>query len=158
MIIRDATLDDVETMVDLGDVMAAEAPTYRRYGYDRAKVAALLSYCVTHPTGIAIVADQDGEVVGGMVGQVTDIYFSSTAKMAGDHAFFVHPSKRGAFAGIRLLEAFKERARQKGANMIHIGNTTGYQPEQVARLIEHAGFKKVGYAFQAHLMENGQWL
>jgi GNAT superfamily N-acetyltransferase len=142
-LIRAATPQDVAQMVELGRQMV-ESTSYGRYTYSVDKVAALCTELIKSPTGIALVAEQEGQLVGAFVGSVYPMWFSTELE-ASDYAMFVHPDYRRSAHALHMVRAFVEQAKSLGASRICIGNSTGFEPEKVRALYEMAGFKFVGY-------------
>lgn len=66
--IRAAVEADIPALVELGRAMHAESPRYSKLAYNAEKVAALAARIV--PSGGALVAENNGILVGMMVGFV----------------------------------------------------------------------------------------
>lgn len=144
--IRAATIDDIPRMLELGRAMHAES-RYAVLPWNAGKVSHLIGWLIDAPDGLALVAERDGEVIGGFLGSVSEHYFTD-ARVASDYALFVEPGKRGGIAAARLLEAFTIWARAQDATLTQVGVTTGVNVEATARLFEAAGFAPVGQLFE----------
>lgn len=144
--IRQATTGDIPRMLELGRVMHAES-RYSVHAWNDAKVHALIVQLIESEDGLALVAEHDGEIVGGFIGYVGEHYFTDVL-VASDYALFVGMSHRGAMAGKRLIGAYVEWAKSRGAAMIQIGITTGVAVDASSRLVESCGFRNVGNLFE----------
>lgn len=149
--IRNATEKDLDRMVELGKNMHAESK-YSVYNFDAEKLRNYLFTCIWHDEGIALIAEHDGEIVGGFVGWAHEQYFGHD-KVAVDLALFVDPDKRGAMAGAMLIKKFIEVAKEKGAAQIVISNSTGVDKERVGKLYEKMGMEHVGYVYSLNNKE-----
>lgn len=70
--------------------------------------------------------------------------------MAWDLLTYVVPEHRGGL-GIRLIKAYIERAKLLDIDDIHIGVSTGLEPERTGKLYERLGFRHIGGGYA---MEN----
>jgi len=144
--IRNATLQDVPALVALGWLMHEES-VYAPYSYDPEKVSKMIEALITTRFGIALVAEQDGAVIGGFIGTVVEHWFGSDT-VASDLALFIDPVYRAGRTGLKLIKRYIETATEKGASQIMLANSTGYKSDRVARLFEAMGFKRNGYVFE----------
>mgnify|MGYP000918724954 CR=1 FL=1 len=149
--IRNATHEDVNRMVELGALMHAESK-FRAYSFDPWKLAATIGALIDGEDGIAIVAEEDGEIVGGFIGFLSEHYFGRD-KASYDLALFLQPEHRVGTLAMRLIRAYIKVAKEKGASEVVIANSTGVAKERVARLFEHAGFKHDGFVFSMNVKE-----
>ncbi len=125
-----------------------------RYAYlpfDAAKVeAAIDSYLGAGQQGCALAAVAGGEVIGVLAGYMTEYAFCSE-RVATDHIVFVAPRSRGTLAGVRLIEAFRGWARERGARELILGITTGVDTLRTGKLLERLGFEFAGGNFVQRL-------
>ena len=127
--IRPATLDDLPDLVFLAEKMHGES-RFRDRPFVEAKVAAMACSCIQSEHGLALVAELEGEVVGGFLGGVAEREWNHDL-VAYDHGLFVSPDRRGGILAIRLLEQFAAWARSLGAAP-GVGLTTGVNTEATA--------------------------
>lgn len=139
--IRAAKHSDVPRLIELG-TMLHSGSTYASMSFCPEKSAAFLHELI-NGQGVIFVADVGGVVVGGMAGAVTDQWFSNDL-IAYDYSLFVEPSKRNGTVAIRLIRAFQEWAKLKGAKQIYMGIGTGVSVEGTARLYESQGLRNIG--------------
>jgi GNAT superfamily N-acetyltransferase len=119
---------------------------YRCYDFDPLKLANTISELIELDRGIAIVAELQGQIVGGLIGYLAEHYFGNDLAAYG-LALFIHAEHRNGMVGPRLIKQYVEQARNKGASEIVFANTTGYEKERVGRLFERLGFNHDGYVF-----------
>lgn len=143
--IRPATQEDIPRLVELG-TMLHDISAYAGSAYNPEKVARFLGDLV-NGLGVVFVAEVSGEVVGGFAGAITEQWFSDDL-IAYDYSFFIEPSRRHGILATRLMLAFREWARIKGAKEIHVGIMTGMQVEGTTRLYRHLGFSYTGPLFK----------
>lgn len=147
--IRLARESDVQRMVELGARMHAESK-FRAYSFDPSKLAGTIRELLA--SGIALVAEVDGLVVGGFLGHLVPHYFGHDLA-AYDLALFLAPEHRAGTVAMRLIKAYIAEAKKKGAAEVAIANSTGVQKERIARLFESAGFSHDGYVFSMNVKD-----
>ncbi|SEB73291.1 Ribosomal protein S18 acetylase RimI [Pseudomonas saponiphila] len=139
--IRAAKHSDVPRLIELG-TMLHEISSYSSMAFSPEKSAAFLHELI-NGAGVVFVAEVNGEVVGGMAGGIIDQWFSDDL-IAYDYSLFVEPSKRNGVVAVRLIRAFQEWAKIKGAKQIYMGIGTGVNVEGTTRLYESQGLRNVG--------------
>jgi GNAT superfamily N-acetyltransferase len=147
MIIRNATKDDIPTMIAMGAAMHDET-NYKDRNYSPEKLLHDGRYMVDHPDKFFLcVAEDDQGVIGMYVGFITEFYFGYDT-VAYDLLLYTRQNRRGSLAAARMIEAFTEWAFANGASEIRPGVSTGFQPERTAQLYERMGFESIGYIFR----------
>jgi len=144
--IRPATIHDIEALLKMGKTMFNES-WYRKYDFDSEKVRFLIHALIASDEGIALVAENDGEIIGGFLGECAEHYFGNH-RYAYDFAIFVKPEHRGGLTGATLLQAYIATAERMGVDEITIANTTGVMPERVEKLFTRIGFERLGGVFK----------
>lgn len=144
--IRPATHDDIDRLTELGEQMHVES-RFADLPIDRSKVRALFAHLIESPDGLLIVSEKDGEVIGGFAGYVCEHYFARTT-VAQDFGLFIAPEFRGGLSAPRLLKAYIDWAKEKGAAMIQAGITTGVHVEASTQLYLRMGFQPAGNLFE----------
>jgi len=145
--IREATAADIPVMLSLGREMHAES-RYATHAWDDGKVDALLRALIASDDGLAMVAERDGEVVGGFLGSATD-HWCTGARQSFDYALFVTAAHRGSLIGARLLKRYARWAASRGVptDLIGLGITTGVDLAASTQLFAACGFQHVGHLF-----------
>ena len=123
--IRLATLDDVDAVVELGLEFLASS-SYARLGTgDPDAIARLLCTVLEHG---AVLLAVDGDQVVGMIALLIVPHLFSGETYCDEVAWFVKPAARGRH-GIALIRAAEGWAMQKGAKMVKMvapeGSTVG---------------------------------
>jgi GNAT superfamily N-acetyltransferase len=144
--IRHAEHHDIAAMVAVGREMHATS-IFSKFDFNEEKLALHIGMLIELDSGIALVSEVDGEIQGGFIGAVVPHFFGNDLQSF-DYALFLTEHARTGATGLRLIKAYIAEARAKGANQIMLANSTGYQPERVARLFESMGFKRLGYVFE----------
>lgn len=144
MKVEKALIDDVRALVDLGAQMHNES-TYAPYSFSESKIEALLHAGIHEFGGVFLrIVRHNDEIIGGMLGLVSNFWFSDEDTIANDLALFVRPDKRGVIASKLLIGEFRQWAREQGAKELALSITTGVHPERTARLFEHCGVPQIG--------------
>lgn len=143
--LRAANYHDISRMVALGEAMHGES-RFDAIGWDSQKVADLIAGLISSDDGLALVAEQGCEIVGGFLGFI-DTHWCSNDRVASDLALYVTPAHRGGTTGLRLLRAYATWATDRGAKMVTCGITTGVALDASTRLFQIAGFAHVGHLF-----------
>lgn len=144
--IRPATHDDIEGLIELGRAMAAESPQFSRMPYSPSKVRAMLASLIDSPRGFVRVAVDGDQIAGGMIGACAE-HWACDGLAAFDLALYVQATRRGGIHAARLLRAFSDWSREIGAHIVTAGISTGTNPEQADRLYHGLGFKRLGSVF-----------
>jgi len=138
---------DIEEMISLGQQMHEES-AFKPLHYSREKCRALgLRYLSRPDTHFSMCAEEDGKIVGMIMGHLMPYYFGDDF-MATDHLWFVSQEKRGSTVGVRLLKAFRKWAVNCGAHEICIGVSTGVETGRTHELLTRIGFSHVGGTYK----------
>lgn len=150
MSIRTATTADVPRLVELGAALHAESPRWSRIPYDPARAAETLTRLILSADGVVFVAERNGVVAGGIAAVVQE-HWACDARVAHEMSFFVAPEHRGGFVACRLICAMRAWAEIKGAAWLHVGTSTGVDPEMTAQLYERLGFERCSIGLEVYL-------
>ena len=104
-------------------------------------------YIARPDTHFFMLAEDEVKPVGFFMGYLTR-YFFGPGRMATELAWYVTPEKRGSMAGVRLLSAFRQWGKNKGAKEICVGVSTGTDLDRTEQLLKKSGFVKVGGIFK----------
>ena len=141
--IRLATADDLADIARLGRIMHEES-TFAPMDYDVDRVKETLGEMIDKKQFVVVAEDDNGDIVGGMAGMVTQSWFGNDS-IANDLALFIAPTRRGGLLAARLIDAFVLWARMAGAKQIRPGVITG---SAVAEgLYARFGFSRCGSTF-----------
>ncbi|MFU1927503.1 GNAT family N-acetyltransferase [Bordetella hinzii] len=131
--------EDIDGLVELGRIMAAESPRWRRLAYSAERVRQTINRLLELPEGLVLVARRDGMLVGGILAVASPNWMSDEL-IAQELAFFMLPAYRGSFTATRLICAMAAWSKAKGARWIEAGVSTGINTERTAGLYRRLGF------------------
>lgn len=139
--IRPATTADIPDIVEHGRRMHTDT-SYAHVTYSPARVAATCATLISN--GFIIVAELDGVIVGAMLGDVCQPWY--TEDYTGiEHALYLQPEHRNGLLAAKMVRSFEKWCVSMGAKQIRPGVGTGVG--NVERLYEALGFKRVGSFF-----------
>lgn len=151
--IRPVTPADVQIVIDMGTAMHAES-AFSHLSYDRDVCEALGQRVLTDPDFFAWIAEKDGEPTGFFLGHIGPYLFSRDL-IATEYLWYVKPGHRGGTVSIRLMRAFIEWGKKRGAAEICMGVSTGPRMEAaVGPILERQGFMRQGAVYKLNVKEN----
>lgn len=145
MIVREATMHDLNRLVELGRSMFGESKK-KKYNFNDEKLKNVIHYLIKEPSGIVFVAVEKEEIIGGFVGNVIQHWYGDDTYST-DFALYITPEKRGGIMAMRMLKRYIAEAKKRNVDEICIGTTTGIETEMVERLYERMGFERDGSVF-----------
>lgn len=148
--IRNATLDDVPRILELGAALHAESPRWARIPFIPERAAVLITNLIQSDDGVIFVVESHGIVIGGICG-IIEHHWASDARIAHELSFFLDKEHRGGTAACRLIEALKAWAKMKHVAWLHAGTSTGVNPELTAKLYERMGFERCAIGLEVYL-------
>lgn len=143
--IRPATLADIPRLIELGRLLH-EFSSYAALRFVPTRVAETLEKLIGGE-GVVFVSERDGVVVGGLAGGLTQHWFSDEL-VAFDYSLFVDPQARNGITAAKLVAAFVEWGRLRGARTVCMGITTGLDVERTARFYRALGLQDAGLLFR----------
>ncbi len=145
MLIRDAKLEDVPALVQLGKLAHNESPRYAHIKFDANAAADTTASLLQNQWALVLVAELDGEIVGCMAGMVMP-YFFSRDYYGSDFFFYVAEGSRGRAAGVRLLARWDEILRADGRVVeSSLGISSEIATDRTVELYERLGYRKAGH-------------
>lgn len=141
--IRPALRADLSTIVGLGEKLHSEQTRYSR-PFDRAHAAGFVRWFVEQERCLALVAEQEGEVIGFFLGHLASLAFSPEP-VAVDAALYVLPEHRGG-VGERLVQAFLDWASPQ-TDLQVMTETAGAASGAYERLVTGMGFVAAGRVY-----------
>ena len=113
--IRKANKEDLLGILVLAKEFSREAPKTHKWNID--KTTNFLLSAIENTNMEIFISEKDNEVTGAIVCMVTEMYMSNTV-IASDLAWFVSKDLRGSPSSIKLLKAFEDWGRSKGADYL----------------------------------------
>lgn len=135
--IRNAGLDDIPRIVDLGERMAARAGLEGHVGYDRQSVAATLEHLIDSPDGILICDDN------GMIGGLCYPHPFNISVKTGQELFWYSEGD----SGLALLDACEAKAKAIGAKFWTMISQETMRPKAVGKLYERRGYRPLEHSY-----------
>lgn len=140
--IRRASHADIDAMVALVVPYLAES-SWSRMAYNPNKTADFLAELIDDKAFV-VVAERNGNIIGGMVGDVVQPWFSDDI-MGIEHILYVHPDHRVGKLPYQLIRSWAEWCKDNGAKQIRPIISSGNLSAN--RLYQAMGFKPVGGAY-----------
>lgn len=147
MLVRAATLKDLDTLVDWGKRLTSESPRFKKQGFDEKRARNVFTHLINELESILIVIDECQNPVGTLIGAI-DIDWRTGQKLAYEQGLYVLPEYRKSGAASDLIETFKVWAEMNEADRIQVGTITGIYAERTVKLYESLGFELVGYVLE----------
>lgn len=138
-LIRPARPADIPQLLELCQKMAQET-NFKTLHFDQSKAWSALHNMIDNGCFVAV-AERDGVLIGGMIGFVSQPWYS-TDLVAHDVGIFVDKDSRGGRLAIELVKTFTEWAKASGAKQIRPGVSSGVV--QVGKIYERFGYEATG--------------
>lgn len=139
--IREATIDDIPKLVEMGRSLHDET-TYKHVEYSPERVAETCRLMISN--GFLVVAEKGGQVVGVMMGDVYVPWYT-TERMGIDYTLYITPEHRNGLIAVKMIKRFEAWCISMGAKQIRPGIGTG-DPNAI-RLYKALGYRSVGEWF-----------
>lgn len=135
--IRDMSLYDVGPLCELLMDLQRESPAYQFVEHDWSYVPDQLRHLICLPSFIGVI---DDDYKGFMFGQVEAHWYSRRVD-AFEQLLYVDAPHRGTMLAARLIKAFEQRAKDRGATTVYAGATTDMQDDRTIRLYQALGYR-----------------
>ena len=145
MHIRRSNIDDIHQVVQILTDFHTES-SFQDISLCVETLKANLMKALSVSSFCSIVAEDQGEILGYMLGR-QGRYFFSKETAAWEEFVYVRPAFRGSSAGRRLVRHFIDWARASGASKVHIGVNAGIDSARSGLFFERLGFTRTGEAF-----------
>lgn len=139
MLIRVATADDLDTILDMGERFIAFGPHGKYVNADRAQLRAGVAAFMQ--AGVILLAQSDGRTVGMLACAVSPMWFAPHVLVAHELAWWVDEEARGSSAAMRLVMAYQAWAREVGAHVVTMSQLVAVNGEQVGRMLTKLGYE-----------------
>jgi len=154
--IRPATLEDCETIAELGEEFFTEAGWQDVAEYRREDCLKSLQFLATNDTGILLVAEEDGEIIGMAGGLVSPLFFNFSHKAAQEFFWWMSP-RSGGTLGVRMLDALEHGARALGCSTLTMGLiailSAGKKGASMRRLLVRRGYRPAEHTWIKRLSQ-----
>lgn len=149
MIIRNATMDDVEVLTHMSRQFHEYAPHAAMINATDDELADAVRALMTH--GCVLVADLHGEVVGMLGAIINPIWFAPRVKIACELAWWVNTEYRGGRAGIMLVKAYEAWAAEQNATVATMSSLQIDLNNAVGKLLHKLGYKESEHTYARRL-------
>lgn len=120
-----------------------EESSYSRLEFSEDRLREIFDLYLRDPNRVVFLGLMNGEACGLYAGYLAPYYFSREL-VANDIAWFVVKERRGSRLGLRLLGAFEQWAKERGASEVRIGYSTDINPSAFDSLMLKRGYSRVG--------------
>ena len=139
--LRQATLDDIPDILQVGELAHAEAQHYQNISFSIPKTALHLVQRIND--GFAVVIEFDGKVVGAMTAYTNEHYFSHDMMTMAD-VIYVLPEYRGKGVLKLFADAYNAWGEEVGADFQKLGVSSGIDTERTAAAMMRLGYEVTG--------------
>ena len=151
MILRNADLQDLPTLLTLSYQMFSQTPMSRHCKFSPEQMASTLISLIQSSTGSVLVTENSGEIIGLALVTIEQSYFSSQ-RVAKELGVYVHPDHRVSGAGLALLRHFKQWSLAKQADLIEVGNIANIiDSDRYEKVLSRLGLKHSGNIYEMRL-------
>lgn len=141
--VREATLDDVPQLVEMGVRFITETSYVSHVPVRREQIEERAARFVEGPNSVVFVHERDG-VVNGMIAMFGTPHLWSGEIIAAEMVWWVEPEARRGLAGARLLRAAEQWALDIDAvRLVMIAPNS-----RMEEFYERAGFEKVEVSYE----------
>lgn len=143
--------EDALEILALAEAMHHEAPSFQNKPFDKHRMWAILDSTLHNPHNVCMIyAKIDGKIVGGILGKISEQFFSGE-RVASDYGMFILPEYRGSLTFVKMFKAFEDWAVENKAKTIIVGHTTGIETEKAKSLFPRLGYSLMGYIFNKEI-------
>lgn len=142
MSIREATKEDIFDILVLAREFSKEAPRTHKWSKEKTEMFCLAA--IENSNTTLLVLEEDEEIVGAIVGLLSEMYMSQTV-VATELAWFVSKDYRGKKGSILLLKKFEEWAKKNNANYVCMGDI--HNITNLEKLYTRMGYSKSETAY-----------
>jgi len=138
-IIRKATIDDLDQIVEMANRFIAFAPHGSLITHTTDDIVNTVRLFLE--SGIIFVIDVDGKAVGILAAMMTSVWYSPLTKVAHEMMWWVNEEHRGTIASIKLIKAYEKWAREQGAQIIAMCDLVIEGHEPVGTTLNRLGYE-----------------
>jgi len=136
--IRYATVADINSLIEMGKDFLSYSEHGKSVEFDHDQIAQGL--CAVLDSGVIFIAEIDGQIIGGLVGCMSTLWFAPSTKIAVEMAWWIKPEHRGNKFSIKLLQEFERWGIKMGAKQIVMSDLVIDGDTPAGRLFEKLGY------------------
>ena len=137
--------NDISSVASMGQDYHAES-FHSHTDYNKDTVEALLKSEIMRKDGVSIVALDDGEVIGIIVGLAHPSWYGSGID-SGNLCHYVRKAHRGSHAAILMLSMYEQEMAKKGVVDLKLDINSGIKMDRGCRFMKGMGFDSAGSKF-----------
>lgn len=142
--IRDATIDDLQELVDMLHDLHNESD-YSRWAFDEEIMTADIAPYISRNDGACFIGN------GGFIAGRLFKYPSSNTTACAEQYWYVKPEHRGGSLGIKLYRKLEAWALDRGCEDLVFEIGTGIDMEKVGNLLLKLGHRHVGGVYKKEM-------
>jgi len=116
--IREATLDDVGVLLEMGQAFHKESPYASVVPYSHVSMRKTFEALLISDETVFLVCEEEGEVFGAVASVITPMMFNTQVRVTSERFWYTKPEYRNNMAGIRLLKELEKKLIEKGADLL----------------------------------------
>jgi GNAT superfamily N-acetyltransferase len=147
MMLRPITVWDGVDIVTMLQTLRTESP---EYNYVEDKPQWVLNNLERMLEDDVLFGVIDDRLRGFMIGAVSTSWYSNRVE-GYEQLLYISPESRGGTLAVRLIKAFEDAMRDRGAKVLHVGASTGMQEDRTARLYQALGYTLKGQSLRKDL-------
>ncbi|ARB11249.1 hypothetical protein [Marinomonas phage CPP1m] len=147
MYVRPATVMDILSLVSLADKYSSEVKNHDLFPVDFERLILQASASTLCDTSVILTCFKGKEPIGLLWGHMSKLPWSETP-LAFDSILYVLPENRGSRAGLLLMEAWEDWAKEKGAAAVQISIASGIKEEATKRFFGKLGYSYIGSQYR----------
>lgn len=150
MRLREAELRDIDDLLWMGRHFH-KVSGYIEIEFDELSAKETLEKLIIQPQGILIVAENDGQLIGGIGALLYMLYFNSLHLAGQEFFWWLEPEYRGHSIGIEMLDEVEKQARQKGAKSFTMIALEELMPKALDKLYRKRGYRCLEHHYTKRL-------
>lgn len=139
--VREATLDDIPQIVDMGRAFHAASAYASIVAYDAESAGVTFAGLITGEDGVVFVYDDEfGRIVGTTAAMAYPFFFNRHHKTGNEFFWWVDPDHRGSNIGKALLDALEAWKETVNAKSFTLSALESMRPEVVGEIYRRRGY------------------
>lgn len=155
--IRRYSEQDIPVLIPMIERTVPTLPHYKNVKMERSRIKFLLDQHVHDESAymVYVLTNKRGEIVGYIAAWCVTLLVSWD-KTTGDIFLWIEPEHRTIQNVLKLMRAYVDWGKRRGATLIQATHTSGYRPEEMAEFLsKYCGFELVGYVYHLRVSHTG---
>ncbi|NBW21506.1 MAG: GNAT family N-acetyltransferase [Caulobacteraceae bacterium] len=138
--IRLATANDDEAILAMAKEFISFSPYADFASTTDNELRATIKWCMSNAT--IFVSENNGTLIGMLIAIIAPMWYAPTALVASEMAWWINTEHRRGTAAIRLVQAFENWAREKGAIAVCMSNLQVDNANAVCGMLNRMGYNR----------------